>query len=76
MATGTSLTTARRDSSERRATFSMITPDEQPPDESVELAFQLAVNASARDIDYEEFSFEVEGGMDDGVQYKVLVIRI
>jgi hypothetical protein len=59
----------------------MTTPDKQPsdelpPDESVELAFQLAVNASARDIDYEEFSFEVEGGMDDGVQYKVLVIRI
>jgi hypothetical protein len=56
--------------------FSMTTPNEIPPDESVELAFQLAVNASARDIDYEEFSFEVEGGMDDGVQYKVLVIRI
>jgi hypothetical protein len=54
--------------------FSMT--NELPPDESVELAFQLAVNASARDIDYEEFSFEVEGGMDDGVQYKVLVIRI
>jgi hypothetical protein len=54
----------------------MTTPKELPPDESVELAFQLAVKASARDIDYEEFSFEVEGGMDDGVQYKVLVIRI
>ncbi len=42
----------------------------------MELAFQLAVNASARDIDYEEFSFEVQGGMDDGVEYKVLVIRV
>lgn len=54
--------------------FSMT--NELPPDESVELAFQLAINASARDIDYEEFSFEVEGGVDDGVQYKVLVIRV
>jgi hypothetical protein len=48
----------------------------EPPAESMELAFQLAVNASARDIDYEEFSFEVQGGMDDGVEYKVLVIRV
>lgn len=48
----------------------------QPPDESVELAFQLACSASARDIEYEEFSFEIEGGIDDGVEYKVLVIRV
>jgi hypothetical protein len=54
----------------------MTTPHEQPPAESVELAFQLAVSASSRDIDYEEFSFEVQGGMDDGVEYKVLVIRV
>jgi hypothetical protein len=36
----------------------------------------LLLDAIKRDMDYEEFSFEVEGGMDDGVQYKVLVIRI
>ena len=66
--------TAGRD----RQLFFMTIPSDsfEPPAESMELAFQLAVNASARDIDYEEFSFEVQGGMDDGVEYKVLVIRV
>lgn len=54
----------------------MTTPIDPPPPESFEFAFKLASSASARDIDYEEFLFEVEGGIDDGVEYKVLVIRV
>ena len=59
-----------------------MTPDpdpehpDAPPEVSVDLAFRLVLSAAARDIDYEEYAFEVEGGMDDGVEYKVLVIRV
>lgn len=48
----------------------------EPPEESVELAFKLTLSAQSRGMDYEEFSFEIEGGEDDGTMYKVLVMRI
>ena len=54
----------------------MTNPVDPPPPESFDWAYKLAASASARDIDYEEFLFEVEGGIDDGVEYKVLVIRV
>jgi hypothetical protein len=48
----------------------------EPPEKATELAYALLLDAIKRDMDYEEFSFELEGGIDDGVEYKVLVIRV
>jgi hypothetical protein len=51
--------------------------EEQDPDpEAVALAHALASSAVGRDIDYEEFSFEIENGINDGTEIKVLVIRV
>jgi len=48
----------------------------QPPPASVELAQALAADAAERGMLYEEFSFEIEDGPEDGCEYKVLVMRI
>jgi hypothetical protein len=48
----------------------------EPPEKATKLAYALLLDAIKRDMDYEEFSFEVQGGVDDGVEYKVLVIRV
>ena len=48
----------------------------EPPQKAADLAYSLLMDSIERGIDYEEFSFEVQGGMDDGVEYKVLVIRV
>jgi hypothetical protein len=42
----------------------------------VQCAFELVFSASERGIDYEEYAFEVEGGENDGVEFKVLVMRV
>ena len=47
-----------------------------PPESSVQRAFELVTSASERGVDYEEYAFEVEGGENDGVEFKVLVMRI
>jgi len=47
-----------------------------PPESSVQRAFELVFSASERGVDYEEYAFEVEGGENDGVEYKVLVMRV
>jgi hypothetical protein len=47
-----------------------------PPESSVQRAFELVFSASERGIDYEEYAFEVEGGENDGVEFKVLVMRV
>jgi hypothetical protein len=48
----------------------------QPPDDSVALAQALAADAAGRGMVYEEYSFEIENGPEDGCEYKVLVMRI
>lgn len=48
----------------------------QPPDSAVELAQALAADAAERGMVYEEYTFEIENGPDDGCEYKVLVMRI
>jgi hypothetical protein len=48
----------------------------QPPPASVELAQALAADAAERGMVYEEYSFEIENGPEDGCEYKVLVMRI
>ena len=47
-----------------------------PPQKAADLAYALLLDAIKRDMDYEEFSFELEGGIDDGVEYKVLVMKV
>jgi hypothetical protein len=48
----------------------------QPPPASVELAQALAADAAERGMVYEEYTFEVEDGPEDGSEYKVLVMRV
>ena len=47
-----------------------------PPDDAVALAHALAASAAERAIDYEEYTFEIEDGAEDGTEIKVLVIRV
>jgi len=47
-----------------------------PPDDAVALAQALACSAADRDMDYEEYTFEIEDGAEDGTEIKVLVIRV
>lgn len=51
-------------------------PSPQPPASAVELAHALAESAAQRGIDYEEYTFEIEDGAEDGTEIKVLVIRV
>ncbi len=43
---------------------------------AADLAHALLLNSMSRDMDYEEFTFELEGGPEDGDEYKVIVMRI
>lgn len=47
-----------------------------PPEEVSDIAFLLVSSAVRRGMEYEEFTFEVEGGSDDGEEYKVVVMKI
>jgi len=47
-----------------------------PPQKAADLAYSLLMDSIERDMDYEEFTFELEGGPDDGVEYKVLVMKV
>jgi hypothetical protein len=47
-----------------------------PPQKAADLAYSLLMDSIERDMDYEEFTFELEGGPDDGGQYKVLVMKV
>ena len=47
-----------------------------PPQKAADLAYSLLMDSLERDMDYEEFTFELEGGPDDGVEYKVLVMKV
>ena len=51
-----------------------LTP--QTPQRAAELAYALLQDSLLRDMDYEEFTFELEGGPDDGVQYRVIVMKV
>ena len=48
----------------------------QPPPSAIELAQALAADTAERGMVYEEYTFEVEDGPEDGCEYKVLVMRI
>jgi hypothetical protein len=43
---------------------------------AADLAYALLLNSMSRDMDYEEFTFDLEGGPDDGDEYKVIVMKI
>ena len=43
---------------------------------AADLAYVLLLNSMSRDMDYEEFTFDLEGGPDDGDEYKVIVMKI
>ena len=43
---------------------------------AADLAYALLLNSMFRDMDYEEFTFDLEGGPDDGDEYKVIVMKI
>ena len=51
-------------------------PQPEPPEGAIALAQALACNAAERGMDYEEYTFEIEDGADDGTEIKVLVIRV
>lgn len=66
----------------RRAAYRhmSLAPDppspQHPPAYAIELAHALADSVCEREMMYEEYTFEIEGGSDDGCEYKVLVMRI
>jgi hypothetical protein len=43
---------------------------------AADLAYALLLNSMGRDMDYEEFTFDLEGGPDDGGEYKVIVMKV
>ena len=47
-----------------------------PPQKAADLAYSLLMDSLERDMDYEEFSFELEGGPQDGVEYKIIVMKV
>lgn len=49
---------------------------QDPPEDAAAMAYALAESAAQRDIDYEEYTFEIEDGASDGTEIKVLVIRV
>jgi hypothetical protein len=51
-------------------------PQPEPPEGAAALAHALACNAAERGMDYEEYTFEIEDGEEDGTEIKVLVIRV
>jgi len=48
----------------------------KPPEEVTDMAYLLVTSAVRRGMEYEEYTFEVEGGENDGVEFKVLVMRV
>ena len=57
------------------ASFMELEPS-TPPQKAADLAYSLLMDSLERDMDYEEFSFELEGGPQDGVEYKIIVMKI
>lgn len=49
---------------------------QDPPEEVSDMAFLLVNSSVRRGMEYEEFTFEVEGGSDDGEEYKVIVMKV
>jgi len=43
---------------------------------AADIAYALLLNSINRDMEYEEFTFDLEGGPDDGVEYKVIVMKV
>ena len=59
----------------RRPIFMDLEPAD-PPQKAAELAYALLFDSMTRDMEYEEFTFELEGGAHDGEEYKVVVMKI
>lgn len=43
---------------------------------AADLAYALLLNSMSRDMEYEEFTFQMEGGPEDGEEYKIIVMKI
>jgi len=56
--------------------FMDIDSTPQTPQRAADLAYSLLQDSLLRDMDYEEFTFELEGGAHDGEEYKVLVMKL
>jgi hypothetical protein len=50
--------------------------EQDPPEEVSDIAYLLVTSAVRRGMEYEEFTFEVEGGSEDGEEYKVVVMKV
>ena len=48
----------------------------EPPEEVTDIAYLLVSSAMRRGMEYEEFTFEVEDGPEDGCEYKVVIMKI
>jgi hypothetical protein len=46
------------------------------PPEVADIALALVRSALRRGMEYEEFTFEIEGGNDDGEEYRVSVMKV
>ena len=53
-----------------------MTQPNHPPADAVALAQALADSVCERGMVYEEYTFEIDGGSEDGEEYKILVMRI
>ena len=51
-------------------------PQPDPPEEVTDMAYLLVTSSVRRGMEYEEFTFEVADGPDDGTEYKVVIMRI
>ena len=48
----------------------------EPPESAVELALKLMQSTVERGMEYEEFTFTIQDGELDGLEYKVVVMMI
>ena len=53
-----------------------LDPASEPPEETVDMAYLLVTSAVRRGMEYEEFTFEIEDGPEDGEEYKVVVMKV
>ncbi len=53
-----------------------LDPIPEEAQKATEIAYALLLDSMSRDMDYEEFTFQMEGGPDDGDEYKVIMLKV
>jgi len=62
---------------QERLPFSMdLNSIPEEAQQAADIAYALLLNSMSRDMDYEEFTFQMEGGPEDGDEYKIIVMKI